>query len=96
LRINGRARLVRDAPFFEQMVVRGHRPALALVVEIEEVFSHCAKALMRSRLWEPASWEPDAVPSRPRIAKALDRPDEPLEALEQYYGPSYAERLYGS
>ncbi|MGH4006525.1 MAG: MSMEG_1061 family FMN-dependent PPOX-type flavoprotein, partial [Pseudonocardiaceae bacterium] len=31
LRINGRARLVRDAPFFDQMVVKGHRPLLALV-----------------------------------------------------------------
>ena len=94
LRINGRARIVRDAPFFDRMLVRGHRPALALVVEIEQVFSHCAKALMRSRLWEPDTWEPDAVPSRPHIAKALERPDEPLEALERYYGPSYAEKLY--
>jgi PPOX class probable FMN-dependent enzyme len=34
LRINGRARLVRDAPFFAQMAVKGHRPLLALVVEI--------------------------------------------------------------
>src|SRR6266540_249320 len=32
LRINGRARLVRDAPFFDRMLVNGHRPVLALVV----------------------------------------------------------------
>src|SRR3954464_12409468 len=38
LRINGRARLVRDAPFFDQMTVKGHRPVLALIVEIEQVF----------------------------------------------------------
>jgi PPOX class probable FMN-dependent enzyme len=41
LRINGRARLVRDAPFFDEMVVKGHRPLLAVVVEIDEIFHHC-------------------------------------------------------
>ena len=51
LRVNGRARLVSDAPFFDEMVVRGHRPVLAVVVEIEEVFFHCAKAFLRSGLW---------------------------------------------
>ena len=56
LRINGRARLVRDAPFFDHMVVRGHRPVLAMVVEVEQVFHHCAKAFLRSKLWDPESW----------------------------------------
>jgi uncharacterized protein len=94
LRINGGAQLVSDAPFFDEMVVKGHRPQLALVVHVDEVFSHCSKAFMRSALWDPASWTPDAVPSRATIARALERPDDSLETLETYYGPSYAERLY--
>ena len=94
LRINGRARLVRDAPFFEQMAVRGSRPALAVVVEIEQVFHHCAKAFLRSSLWQPETWTPDAVASRARISHALERPDTPVADLEQYYGPSYADGLY--
>jgi PPOX class probable FMN-dependent enzyme len=94
LRINGRARLIRAAPFFDQMIVRGHRPALAMLVEVEQVFTHCAKALLRSKLWQRESWEPDRVPSRARIAQALERPEDTVEALEQYYGPSYAEKLY--
>ncbi|MDA3643060.1 pyridoxamine 5'-phosphate oxidase family protein [Saccharopolyspora indica] len=94
LRINGRARLVRDAPFFDDMVVKGHRPVLALVVDIDEVFHHCAKAFLRSGLWKPESWQPDSVPSRPQIAKLLERPDDSIAELERYYGPSYAERLY--
>ena len=36
LRINGRARLVSEAPFLDEMVVKGHRPTLALVVEIDK------------------------------------------------------------
>ncbi|SDE19287.1 pyridoxamine 5'-phosphate oxidase family protein [Auraticoccus monumenti] len=94
LRVNGRARLLRDAEWFDQLEVRGSRPVLALEVEIEEVFSHCAKAFLRSRLWEPDSWQPDALPSRARIAQALERPEDDLAELERYYGPSYAERLY--
>ncbi len=93
LRVNGRARLVSDAPFFDAMAVEGHRPVLALVVNIEEVFSHCAKAFLRARLWDVDSWT-DPVPSRPVIAQTLERPEESLEALAEYYGPAYASRLY--
>jgi PPOX class probable FMN-dependent enzyme len=94
LRVNGRARLLRDAPYFDEMLVKGHRPILALEVAIEEVFYHCAKAFMRSKLWQPETWSHEALPSTARIAKALTRKDTPLEELEEYYGPSYAEKLY--
>lgn len=94
LRVNGSAHLVREAPFLDRLVVKGHRPRLALVVDVEEVFFHCAKAFLRSRLWEPDSWAPDAAPPRAVIAQALERPGESLEALTDYYGPAYAERLY--
>lgn len=95
LRINGRATLVRDAPFFDDLVVKGHRPQLALVVAVEEVFYHCPKAFLRSELWRPETWTPTAAPSRPVIAKAIERPDESLAELEEYYGAAYAAKLYG-
>jgi PPOX class probable FMN-dependent enzyme len=95
LRINGRARLVRDAAFFDRMIVKGHRPQLALVVEIEQIFFHCAKAFLRSALWQPESWRPDALPSRAALCKALEPAAESLEELERYYGPEYARQLYG-
>jgi PPOX class probable FMN-dependent enzyme len=94
LRINGRARLVRDAPFFDDLVVNGHRPVLALVVEVEQVFHHCGRAFLRSQLWDPASWDETDLPTRAVIARTLERPDTDLAELEQYYGPSYADRLY--
>jgi PPOX class probable FMN-dependent enzyme len=94
LRINGRARLVRDAPFLDDMVLEGHRPALALVVEIEAIFYHCSKAFLRSRLWDPASWDAGDLPSRAMIARTLERPEASLAELQQYYGPEYATRLY--
>ena len=94
LRINGRARIVRDAPFFDEMTVNGRRPALALVVDIEQVFHHCAKAFLRSRLWDPDTWDPDVLPSRARIIKDAERAAESLADLERYYGPGYESRLY--
>ncbi|TDB98392.1 pyridoxamine 5'-phosphate oxidase family protein [Actinomadura sp. 7K534] len=95
LRVNGRARLVRDAPFFDEMVVNGHRPSLALVVEIEQIFFHCAKALMRSKLWKPGTWEPDALPSHARIVADLRYAQESVEELERYYSEdNYAKKLY--
>lgn len=94
LRINGRATLLRDAPFFDAMTVAGRRPVLALVVHVEEVFFHCSKAFLRSQLWDPATWDPGALPSRARIAQRLERPESSLAELEEYYGPSYVRGLY--
>lgn len=95
LRINGRARLVREAPYFDEMTVRGHRPVLAIVVEIEQIFHHCAKAFLRSALWKPETWDPDRLPSRAAIVKTVQQTEETLEELERHYGVQYAERLYG-
>jgi uncharacterized protein len=94
LRVNGRAHLVSDAPWFDDLVVKGHRPVLATIVEIEQVFYHCAKAFMRSQLWHPDTWDPLAVGSRPQIAKALERPEDTIEELERYYGEQYSTGLY--
>ena len=93
LRVNGRARLVSDAPWFDALAVRGVRPILALVVEVEEVFHHCAKAFLRSQLWEPGTWE-DPLPSRSVIAHTFERADQTLREVEEHYGPAYAEHLY--
>ncbi len=95
LRINGRARLIREAPFFDQMIVKGHRPQLVVLVDIEQIFFHCSKAFLRSALWKPQTWNPDAAPSRPVISKALERRQDSLEDLERHYGAEYAARIYG-
>ncbi|MFE7029738.1 MSMEG_1061 family FMN-dependent PPOX-type flavoprotein [Streptomyces sp. NPDC057621] len=57
LRVNGRARILSDAPFFDAMTVKGQRPALALVLEIDEIYLHCPASLRRSGVWSPESWQ---------------------------------------
>jgi PPOX class probable FMN-dependent enzyme len=68
LRVNGRACLVKDATLLERFVVQEKRPQIAIVVEVQECFLHCAKALRRSKLWDATSWpERGALPSAGQI-----------------------------
>lgn len=53
LRVNGRARITRDEALLAPLAVQEKRPKTALVVEIDEVYLHCPKAFIRSRLWDP-------------------------------------------
>jgi PPOX class probable FMN-dependent enzyme len=84
LRINGTARIMADAPYFDEMIVGGKRPILALEIDVDEVFFHCAKAFLRSDAWNPQTWDPNAVPSVARLAKAI-KPDMSDEQLDEYY-----------
>lgn len=95
LRINGRARLVSDAPFFDDMAVKGKRPILALVVDIDDIFFHCAKAFLRSGLWDPETWDPDHLPKRAVIAKQVENDPRTLAEMEDYYRTdTYSKSLY--
>jgi uncharacterized protein len=95
LRINGRAKLVKDAPFFDELTVRGHRPILALVVDIEQIFFHCAKSFLRSELWQPETWQPDVLPRHAVLVKELQVVPETLDELDDYYAPeNYGKKLY--
>lgn len=51
-RISGKGAVTDDPELLDRMIVRGNRPKLALVIEVEEVFVHCGKALRRGGLWD--------------------------------------------
>tara|TARA_R110001592_G_scaffold363371_1_gene685456 strand:+ start:59583 stop:60239 length:657 start_codon:yes stop_codon:yes gene_type:complete len=51
-RVNGRAQIVTDAPTLETFEVNGKTPRAAILVEVQEAYLHCAKALKRSKLWQ--------------------------------------------
>jgi PPOX class probable FMN-dependent enzyme len=93
LRINGRARLLRDAPFFDDLAVRGQRPILALLLDIEQIFFHCQKSFLRSQLWQPDSWQPGTLPSHATLVKRVQETRETLEELEEHYAPANYQRL---
>jgi uncharacterized protein len=68
LRVNGRARVTTDPSVLERTAIDGVHPKVAVVVEVDECFIHCAKALRRSGVWEPETWLPaDDRPSAGQI-----------------------------
>ncbi|WP_217164338.1 MSMEG_1061 family FMN-dependent PPOX-type flavoprotein [Streptomyces sp. AC512_CC834] len=55
LRVNGRAYVTDEPDVLARMQTEARAPELALVVEVAEAYGHCGRALIRSRLWDPAS-----------------------------------------
>jgi len=72
LRVNGRASITTDPSLLERFSVGSQPPKCVLVIDVETVFFQCARAIQRSKLWEPvpAGEKPD-VPSAGRILAAL-------------------------
>lgn len=94
LRVNGRAGLIREDVLLAPLAVQGKAPELAILVEVEEAYLHCGKALIRSRLWDPASRiERDRLPSLGRMIADQISGCDPDET-EAYVQESYRERLY--
>lgn len=70
LRINGRAVISTYQPLLDALAARGRPAEVALIVETEAVYMHCARAFRRSGLWDPATWpEITRVPQMPAIFK---------------------------
>ncbi|MFF5126001.1 MSMEG_1061 family FMN-dependent PPOX-type flavoprotein [Streptomyces syringium] len=71
LRVNGRACVSARPELLDQLTAVGKRPVSALVVEIDEVYPHCPKALLRGSAWKPDEWlAPDAQPSSAEVTLA--------------------------
>jgi PPOX class probable FMN-dependent enzyme len=97
LRVNGRASVTRDPDVLARHEIQGGRPPrLAIGVEVEEAFLHCAKAFLRSGLWQPETWRsPDGLARPAQIWKDHARlATTPVEELEDYLVEAYANELY--
>lgn len=96
LRVNGRACIVQDQDLLEQMAVHGRVPLLGIGIEVEECYVHCAKALKRSKLWQPGSWP--AAEALPNMAQMLadhaKLPGMSAKEVAEALHDSYTKRLY--
>ena len=84
LRVNGRARL-SDAPErIAQFTTEQRAPRIVIEVQVEDAYLHCAKALMRSRLWDPASKvDRGVLPSMGQMLNEQIGTPGPAETQEQ-------------
>jgi PPOX class probable FMN-dependent enzyme len=92
-RVNGRARIVDDPELLAASEVEGKAPKLGILVEIEEAYTQCSKALVRSDLWNPAKHiDRSELPSSGAILASIADPDLDVEEYERARAERYARR----
>jgi len=95
LRVNGRACVTARPELLERLTPVGKLPRTAIVIEAEEVYAHCPKAFVRSKLWDPASWpDPASLPTAAEVSVAHQRdPDWTVQQEEERIAESLRTRL---
>lgn len=95
LRINGRAQICTSTELLSRLVVNGKVPKTGVLVEVDEVMFQCAKALVRSRLWETDyKMDRSAMPPLGEILKDQIETSISSEQAEAMIQESITERLY--
>lgn len=94
LRINGVAILSSDPDLLQELAAREKPATLAIKVQIEEVFFHCAKAFIRSGLWQHDSWaEPHQVSFGKMYAELRGGNDRSAQKMDDMIETDYQHNL---
>jgi uncharacterized protein len=92
-RVNGRATIVDDPELLAPSAVEGRAPKLGVLVSIEEAFTHCPKALLRSDLWNPERHvDGSELPTSGAILRAVADADLDAETYDRERDARYARR----
>jgi uncharacterized protein len=95
LRISGRAEIFDDADLLAKLGTAERPALLAIRIHIERSFFHCAKAMLRSKLWAPESWPAAGrVNFGKIIASRVGGDDAMAQAIDERIGKGYAENLW--
>jgi len=90
-RVNGRARIVDDAELLAPSAVDGKVPRLGLLVSIEEAYTQCSKALIRSDLWNPEHHvDRSELPSSGEILRSVRDDEFDAEGYDRERAARYA------
>jgi uncharacterized protein len=94
LRVNGRACLTRDPAVLQLLTDDGKPPKVAIGIEVEEAFLHCAKAFKRSALWRPEEWpETDGLARAAQIWRDHMALDMTTQDVQEFVDDDYANNL---
>jgi PPOX class probable FMN-dependent enzyme len=92
-RVNGRAAIVDDPVLLAESAVEGRVPKLGVLVTVEEAFTHCPKALIRSDLWNPERHvDREELPSSGAILRSVSDESLDVETYERERTARYARR----
>ncbi len=94
LRVNGTAELNTDPAHLASLIAQGKPPKAALIVSVREAYMHCGKAIIRSKLWDPASQV--ATGAFPSLGKVLADQIGGMDAAQadKDTEQAYREKLY--
>lgn len=90
LRVNGTARITADPALRARFAVEGKEPATVILITVREIYAHCAKAIIRSKLWGEGVPRPTFVPSNGELIAEATKTTviDPAE-----YEAAYQQRL---
>jgi predicted pyridoxine 5'-phosphate oxidase superfamily flavin-nucleotide-binding protein len=95
VRVNGTARLSVEPDLIARFPVEGKLPRSVLLIDVQEALLHCAKAVHRAGLWDPASHvERSAFPSAGQILRDQLSLDTKVSAVDDYLAKDLRDNLY--
>ena len=95
LRVNGLARLTDDRDLCARLSVDGKKPQCAIVVSVRAAYLHCAKAFLRSGLWEPSTWiDRSTLPPLGQMLKDQLELPEAAEKTDEWLETSYRKSMW--
>lgn len=95
LRLNGEAKITADDAFCAEFSVNGKPARSVMIVTVSSVYIHCAKAFMRSSLWDPNSWQPRSeMPTLGEIFRDQFAPDTPAKETDRDIAEIYSKTMW--
>jgi PPOX class probable FMN-dependent enzyme len=93
-RVNGRATLTTDAALLAPSAVEGKPPKLGILVDIDEAYTQCSKAFIRSSLWDPQRFvDPASMPTGGQVLHAIQGDAIDAEAYDRERAERYRQRV---
>ena len=94
LRVNGRATITTDTALLAASAVEGKPPMLGVLVDIDEAYTQCSKAFLRSSLWDPQRHvDPATMPTGGQVHRAIQGEQFDADQYDQERGERYRRRV---
>lgn len=93
-RVNGRATITTDPALLAHCAVEGKLPLLGVLVDIDEAYTQCSKAFLRSRLWDPQHFiDPATMPTGGQVHRAIQGEQFDAQQYDQERAERYRRRV---
>jgi len=94
LRVNGRASITTDAGLLAPSAVEGKAPRLGVLVDIDEAYTQCSKAFLRSQLWDPQRFiDPASMPTGGQVHRAIQGEQFDADEYDRERAQRYRQRV---